>query len=238
MQKSICLPEGTLDYELQRKRVKRLSLRVDAAGRVLVSAPRLLPLPLIERFICRRKDWIEIRRTRALCAQAADRAALREGGRLALWDETLTLCLQAGTRRRVERRENELWISLPDPTDEEQTRRAIEQWRKAECEKRLTVICRELYPHFAARGVAFPRLSFRRMKSRWGSCRVQACALSFNTRLTELPLVCAEYVAAHELTHFLHPNHSPAFYAELARVLPDWKERRAIIRAWEKEHPM
>ena len=42
----------------------------------------------------------------------------------------------------------------------------------------------------------------------------------------------------HELAHFWQPNHSAAFYAEVARVLPDWKLRRDEIRAWEKIHPL
>ena len=71
------------------------------------------------------------------------------------------------------------------------------------------------------------------MRSRWGSCRAQGGAVTFNLRLCELPESCAVYVAAHEFTHFLQPNHSPAFYAELSRVLPDWAQRRALLRQWE-----
>ncbi len=73
----------------------------------------------------------------------------------------------------------------------------------------------------------------RAMTSRWGSCRAQGGAVTFNVCLAELPVACALYVAAHEFTHFLQPNHSAAFYAELSRVLPDWAERRALLRQWE-----
>ena len=69
-------------------------------------------------------------------------------------------------------------------------------------------------------------------------CRPQKGALSFNTRLAELPPDCVRYVAVHEFAHFLQPNHSAAFYEEVARVLPDWKQRRDRLRAWERAHPL
>ena len=38
------------------------------------------------------------------------------------------------------------------------------------------------------------------------------------------------YVVVHEYCHFLQPNHSPAFWAEVEKLLPDWKERRALLK--------
>ena len=43
-----------------------------------------------------------------------------------------------------------------------------------------------------------------------------------------LPILCA--MAVHELAHIRHHDHSPAFYAEVARVLPDYKERAALLK--------
>ena len=48
----------------------------------------------------------------------------------------------------------------------------------------------------------------------------------------EAPMPCIEYVVWHELTHFLHQDHSPAFYAALAKVIPDWRQRRESLNAY------
>ena len=39
-----------------------------------------------------------------------------------------------------------------------------------------------------------------------------------------------EYVVVHEFCHFAHPNHSPTFWAAVARVMPDYKARQALLK--------
>ena len=152
-----------------------------------------------------------------------------------LW---LTLRLERGGRAGVTQSGDTLILRLKDPEDPEEKRRVLESWQKRLCTEQVTALCRRYVPFFERRIRAFPTLSFRRMRSRWGSCRPQKGALSFNTRLVELPPDCVDYVVVHELAHFLQPNHSAAFYAEVARVLPDWKLRMDRIRAWERAHPL
>ena len=75
-------------------------------------------------------------------------------------------------------------------------------------------------------GVPAPTsVTFRRMDKRWGSC-TKAGGVLFNTELAHVPIPCIDYVVAHELCHLKHPNHSPAFYALLSQVLPNWRRRK------------
>ena len=77
---------------------------------------------------------------------------------------------------------------------------------------------------------AFPEIRFRRMVAQWGNCRPTRGVLTFNLRLLAAPVRCIEYVVIHEFTHFLHPDHSPAFYAEIAAELPDWKQLQETLQ--------
>lgn len=72
----------------------------------------------------------------------------------------------------------------------------------------------------------------RAMKSRWGSCSTSG-VIMLNTALLFLPHNLLEYVIIHELAHRLHHNHSPAFWAEVERFLPDYKKLRREIRQYE-----
>ncbi len=66
-------------------------------------------------------------------------------------------------------------------------------------------------------------------KTRFGSCSGKN-AICYSWRLMAYPERAAEYVVVHELAHILQKNHSPAFYAIIERYLPDWRERRALLR--------
>lgn len=46
----------------------------------------------------------------------------------------------------------------------------------------------------------------------------------------DYPAEAIEYVVVHELAHIRHHDHSPAFYGEVARYLPDWRSRRALLK--------
>lgn len=221
-----------MDYELERKRVRRINLRIRADGSLYVSAPPLTPTLAVEALLRSRQDWI-LEKLRLLETQRET-----DEDAVFLWGERLRLRLERGGRHGVSQRGDTLILTLKDPADAEEKRRALEAWQKRLCAAHVTALCERYYPYYQLRGLSFPALSFRRMSSRWGSCRPQKGALSFNTRLVELPPDCAEYVVVHELAHFRQANHSAAFYAEVARVLPDWKARRAGIRAWERAHPL
>ena len=83
-------------------------------------------------------------------------------------------------------------------------------------------------------GVAVKAVSIRDQKTRWGSCARDG-RLSFNYRLAILPPRLAEYIVVHELCHMLAFDHSPRFWALVARTVP---EHRALRKILHHEHPL
>ena len=103
---------------------------------------------------------------------------------------------------------------------------------KAEALARMQAWCEAYYPVFAATcpGGRMPKVAVRDMHTRWGSCSLRTGTLAFSLRLCTMPDAAQEYVVVHEFCHFAHPDHSPAFWAAVARILPDYKARRALLR--------
>jgi predicted metal-dependent hydrolase len=54
-----------------------------------------------------------------------------------------------------------------------------------------------------------------------------------NVKLVKVPKTYIDYVICHELCHLLEPNHSQRYYELLDGVLPDWRERREKLNAFE-----
>ena len=85
--------------------------------------------------------------------------------------------------------------------------------------------------HFAQQlKVTYGRITIRTQRSRWGSCSSKG-NLNFNCLLALVPEDVLDYIIVHELCHRKHMNHAPAFWTEVARLLPDY----ARPRAWLKE---
>ena len=83
----------------------------------------------------------------------------------------------------------------------------------------------------ALMGVSYGRIAIRHQKSKWGSCS-SAGNLNYNCLLMLAPEAVRDYVVVHELCHRRHMNHSPAFWAEVGRVLPDYKSARKWLREY------
>lgn len=79
-------------------------------------------------------------------------------------------------------------------------------------------------------GVTYGKITVRNQKTRWGSCSSKG-NLNFSCLLMLAPPEVLDYVVVHELCHRKQMNHSKAFWLEVEKVLPNYKE----VRKWLKE---
>ena len=103
-------------------------------------------------------------------------------------------------------------------------------YTESEVKELITRLCEKVHPYYAAKGVKYPQVKFRKMVSQWGNCYPKKGVLTFNANLVYAEKECIEYVVYHEFTHFLEANHSSKFYDELENVCPNWKEYRNRLK--------
>ena len=158
------------------------------------------------------------------------------------------------TKKRIKNlylriKEGGVFVSAPQRCSEAEIRSFIES-RSGWIEKRLREPAAAMLPVSAeqkeelarqaaalfekwrvATGLQPREWRLRNMKTRWGSCSIQAGRIWLNTQLALKPERCVEYVIVHELMHLLERTHGPRFKALMSAYLPDWKQRRRELNA-------
>ena len=90
-------------------------------------------------------------------------------------------------------------------------------------DKALTIIPERVAHYAKIVGVDYGHITIRNQRTRWGSCSSKG-NLNFNCLLMLTPTDVLDYVVVHELCHRKEMNHSKAFWREVEKVLPNYKE--------------
>lgn len=219
-----------LEVTLRRRPVRTLRIVVRPPdGRVLASAPLLMPESAIRAFLADKLPWIRRHRGDILARERPSTEL--ESGDTVFW---------LGRPYRLEVRErgrgigarlsgtDTLELFAPPGADADRKRKILDEWYR----ERL----KELIPPLAAKweaalGVRAAEWGIKRMKTRWGTCNVRARRIWLNLELASRSPESLEYVVAHELAHLIERSHNARFHGILDRVLPDWKKARAALRS-------
>lgn len=78
--------------------------------------------------------------------------------------------------------------------------------------------------------IPVPNLKIRNMTSRWGVCNIKNHNVTLNYQLSKYDSSCLDYVIVHELSHFIHPNHSREFWSLVGKYYPKYKECRKMLK--------
>lgn len=206
----------------------RISIRPE--GLVRVRAPKGTPRAFILERLQAKAAWMRRHLDRfRQRKQAAPPPLFDDGAGLLHLGSVATLRLRREARDCVRLEDGLLVVATRREPTPEAVRKLVEGWRAGQARELFARVIRELLPRLDALGAPRPKvLTIRAMKSRWGSCSRQR-RITLNQHLIKAPLACIEYVAAHELCHLLRHAHDARFYALLTAVMPDWKQRRALL---------
>lgn len=85
--------------------------------------------------------------------------------------------------------------------------------------------------HQFEENIPFPKLKIRKMKTRWGVCNIRDNSVTLNSELMKYDLEKLDYVIVHELSHFIHFNHSKDFWDLVSKYYPEYKRVRKELRS-------
>ncbi len=224
---TITLPDGReIKYELTRKRVKNVNMRIKADGTVYVSANTRVSVKRIEEILTERADYI---------LNAAQRLQERERRSEITSDKMRWLGKEYPVRiirnhsERVALEENELRVFTTHP---EEAQQKLSEWAVASFSRLIEELNAEVRNTLITHNLTPPAtvLSIKDMKTRWGSCSYTCGHISINLRLMAYPRETVLSVLWHEYAHYWHHDHSERFYAFLLRYYPDYYKWNNLLK--------
>ncbi len=229
MRQQIQYGEISVDYDLVRDERRTMTIHVTPEGAVTVKAPRHVAEEELSRFIQSRIRWIIKQRARFAGSAPPQKRRYADGEIFRYLGGEYRLCvLQSDAHERIRATEGQLKVYSKRPHSALFTRTLVERWFEEEA---LRVFSEQLALCSQKFGLsAPPPLVIRRMRSRLGSYSTRTRRVCLNQELIALDRSLIDYVIIHELCHIRHHAHDKAFYFELSRHLPQWRQLEAQLR--------
>jgi predicted metal-dependent hydrolase len=191
------------------------------AHEVRIHAPSWTPRAEIEGYVRQQHEWL--RRAWGRMQARVPQADAAAGNVVRYLGRALALEVRPSLFVEVRRAGGALRVHAPLDAD---VGALVRAWLHARASRllawRLARIARRL-------GRAPSRFALSDAQTQWGSCTRRG-HVRLNWRLVQAPLALIDYVAAHELAHLVHLDHSPRFWTQVAALCPDALARRAELR--------
>ena len=227
---------GGLSVEVVRKSIKNLHLGVyPPHGRVRVAAPHGMSDEAVRLAVVTRMAWIKRQQVKFNAQPRQSERAYVSGETHYFWGQRYRLHVidgaQAGRVHVRNSRAMDLYIRKG--SDRTQRERVLLDWCRRELRARASPLVMRWSNDF---GIEPPLWGIKRMKTKWGSCNIEARRIWLNLELIKKPPHCLEYIIVHELAHFFERNHTDRFVALMDRMLPQWRTVRDELNAEPLAH--
>jgi predicted metal-dependent hydrolase len=226
---SIMTLQHDFEFEVKRSRRRRTLCLQIRDGRVRVMVPARTSERQIRELVHKHGDWVR-RKLRQLAARPkAVAKAFVTGERFRYLGRDYPLRIIDGAPWPAELRAGEIVVTVPERIPAA-ARAAVVAGRLQEWYSLNALeIFQDRAAHFSEiLGLAAKSVRVKSYKRRWGGCSARG-ELSFNWRLIMAPKRVVDYVAAHEVSHLAHHNHSAEFWAVVAGLLPDYRAQQAWL---------
>jgi predicted metal-dependent hydrolase len=222
--------------QIVRKAIKNLHLGVyPPEGRVRVAAPLAVTDEAVRLAVVGKLGWIKRQKTRF-------RAQLRQSRREMVSGEShyflgrryrLRVVLQDGPAKVMVLNSSTIELRISQGKDSSQRERILQRWYRQQLNELIPPLLEKWQ---GALGVRVAECSVKKMKTKWGSCNVEAGRIWLNLELAKKPPQCLEYIVAHEMIHLIERRHNERFTALMNKLIPNWRLIREELNSAPLAH--
>ena len=212
-----------LHVEVVRKAIKNLHLGVyPPHGRVRVAAPLAVNDEAVRLAVIGKLGWIKRQ-------QAKFEAQPRQSQREMVSGEShyflgqryrMRIIEDDGPARVTLRGTSIMVLSMPQGATVEQREQLIQRWYREQLKALIPPLLEKWQEIIDVQVAGW---GIKKMKTKWGSCNIEAGRIWINLELAKKPVQCLEYIIVHEMVHLLERHHNDRFAALMDRFMPQWR---------------
>jgi predicted metal-dependent hydrolase len=220
-----------LVVDVVRKDIKNLHLGVyPPMGRVRVAAPLRVSDEAVRLAVISRLSWIKKQKTKFT---TQSRQTLREyvSGESHYFQGRryrLNVIYQSGTPRVSIRNKSTVDLYVREGSEREQREKVLLAWYRQQLKELIPALIAQWEPII---GVKVAQWYVKQMKTKWGTCNIEANRIWLNLELAKKSKQCLEYIVVHEMVHLLERHHNDHFIELMNKFMPQWRLHREDLNS-------
>lgn len=216
------------EVEIHRKKMKTMRLKIiPPEGFIRISAPHYLPEQAIFQFMQKNLAWIAERQA-VMAKEKSQAPNFLQGEQHPVWGELFELDFTPimGKPSIRELPNNKLEILAPNNVTTHVREKLLDEFYRRQLKRELPLLLEKWQPIV---GKEVNEWGIKKMRTRWGTCNIQAKRIWLSLALAKKPKSCLEYVLVHELVHLHERYHNQNFKRLMTKFMPDWPTHDARL---------
>ena len=215
-----------LSVEIVRKDIKNLHLGVyPPNGRVRAAAPLRYDDEAVRLAVISRLPWIRKQQKVFKQQERQSRREMISGESHYFLGRKYRLdVIESNEPQGVQLIHNtKMVLKVRTGATRDKKEEVLQQWYRQQLRKQIPPL---LAKWEETMDVKVSEVKIKIMKTRWGSCNIEARRIWLNLELAKKPLDCLEYILVHEMIHLFERHHTEHFRELMDHHMPDWRLRR------------
>jgi len=226
---------SNIKIDVVKKDIKNLHLAVyPPTGRVRIAAPLRTDDEAIRLFAVSKLGWIK-RHQRTFISQ--DREVVRElvSGESHYFNgkRFLLHVIEHDSAPKVEVQHKKIELYVRTGSTAKQRATVLNVWFREQLKKQIPELIEKWE---RAMKVKLSDWGVKQMKTKWGTCNIEARRIWLNLELAKKPSRCLEYIIVHEMVHLLERHHNANFVSLMNKYLPQWKQHKQELNRFPVSH--
>lgn len=221
---------GGISVEVVRKDIKNLHLGVyPPHGRVRVAVPLVVSDEAVRLAVIDKLGWIKRQKNKFSEQPRQSRREMVSGESHYFRGQRyrLNVVYQKGPARVALRNKRTIDLFVREGSDTAQRERTFLAWYRQQLKALIPSLIEQWETII---GVKVAEWGVKQMKTKWGTCNIEAGRIWLNLELVKKPVQCLEYIIVHEMVHLLERRHDERFMALMDQFMPQWRLYREELK--------